>query len=168
MHKLIIFQIFAAVVLIASSCDGQQQQQFCQNHVNREFKERDYANFLLNRNFNNFFEQIPACLLPKAIGNCFGNTRRWFHDADGICKEFTYSDQCGGGNANNFQTQELCNFYCRYGNYKWAEFHDKIFGQNHFNRNEGTVRITSNFGRQPSQNNDGVIRFTSNFGGRPS
>ncbi|KAM7540797.1 hypothetical protein Aperf_G00000044610 [Anoplocephala perfoliata] len=52
-----------------------------------------------------------VCKMPQDTGSCRGSFRRWAYNASkGACVEFIY----GGcqGNANNFETQEVCEAMC--------------------------------------------------------
>ncbi|XP_062566160.1 PI-stichotoxin-Hcr2i-like isoform X1 [Saccostrea cucullata] len=53
----------------------------------------------------------PICSLPREPGPCRGSCPRYYYDTRrGTCRSFTYG--CCGGNANNFQTRQLCNRIC--------------------------------------------------------
>uniref|UniRef100_A0A7E4W9T4 Papilin n=1 Tax=Panagrellus redivivus TaxID=6233 RepID=A0A7E4W9T4_PANRE len=53
---------------------------------------------------------VGRCKLPFESGPCDGNDIKWFFDADGVCRTFSWSG-CGG-NENRFDTQADCLSAC--------------------------------------------------------
>ncbi|KAM7288500.1 boophilin-H2 [Ixodes scapularis] len=53
-----------------------------------------------------------SCKVPAEVGPCAAGMRRWFFNANtGACETFLYSG-CGG-NDNNYESQEECEFVCQ-------------------------------------------------------
>lgn len=58
-----------------------------------------------------FFLIISECSLPLRLGDCGGSvTRYYYNSATGKCQSFQYTG-CGG-NLNNFEHEDECNFRC--------------------------------------------------------
>lgn len=54
---------------------------------------------------------VPICSLPPDVGPCDAICPRWYYDTTAQdCLQFTYG--CCGGNANNFQTYDMCITAC--------------------------------------------------------
>ena len=57
---------------------------------------------------------VDLCSLPVVVGHCRAAFPRWFYNSTSQrCESFTYGG-CGG-NANRFETRELCESACQCG-----------------------------------------------------